>query len=52
MAYFRTGFASFEEFQREGNFSSELGKDELELLRDLEADEEFDRPRRYRDEWE
>lgn len=52
MSYFRTRFTSFEEFQREGNFGHELGKDELELLRELEADDEFDRPRRRRNEWD
>lgn len=44
MSYFRTRFTSFEEFQREGLLGGEsLGKEELELLRDLEEDDEFDR---------
>ena len=50
--YFRTGYQTYQEFQREalgGSHShhESLGKDELDLLEDLEADERFDeRPRR------
>lgn len=52
--YFRSGYMTFQEFQREalrGNHShhESLGKEELDLLEDLEADELFDRPRRRRD---
>ncbi len=52
MTYFRTGYTTFKEFQREalvGTYShhESLGKEELELLQELEADELFDqRPRR------
>ncbi|NVB42080.1 hypothetical protein G6O69_29930 [Pseudenhygromyxa sp. WMMC2535] len=49
--YFRQRFSSFEEFQREAfdYGDRELGKDELELLEDLEAEEElFIRPRASR----
>jgi len=52
--YFRTGYATFQEFQREalGGSSSHhesLGKEELELLEELEAEELFDHvPRRSR----
>ena len=36
MSYYRTGFSSFAEFKREANFGSDrLGKEELELLREL-----------------
>lgn len=55
MSYFRTRFNSFEEFQREGLLGGEsLGKEELELLRELEEDDDFDRaPRRgYRRDWD
>lgn len=54
MSYFRTRFTSFQEFQREANFQhEELGKDELELLRELEDDDNFDRgPRQRRNYWE
>lgn len=50
--YFRTGYNTFQEFQREALSGScshheSLGKEELELLEELEADELFDeRPRR------
>jgi hypothetical protein len=49
--YFRRRFSSFEEFQRESfdYGDRELGKDELELIEDLEAADEFAaRPRRDR----
>ncbi len=54
MSYFRTRFRSFEEFQRDAlSHRQELGKDELELLRELEEEDEFDRhPRRRRNYWE
>lgn len=57
--YFRTGYSTFQEFQREalsGSYShhESLGKEELELLEELEADELFDeRPRRRpRSRWD
>lgn len=46
MSYFRTSFTSFEEFKREvlqGDLD-ELGKEELELLYDLEDSDNFMRP--------
>jgi len=53
VSYFRTHFQTFEEFKREGFFDTEtLGKEEIELLRDLEDAESFDRPRRRRSEWD
>lgn len=54
MSYFRTGFNSFEEFQREGMFGGDtLGKEELELLRELEAEDDFDKPKaRRRSVWD
>ncbi len=57
MSYYRHQFSSFQEFQREGlcasgGHTSELGKDEYELLRALEDDEAFDqRPRARRRDW-
>lgn len=50
--YFRTGYQTYQEFQREAlggscSHHEALGKEELDLLDDLEADELFDeRPRR------
>jgi len=50
--FFRTGYQSYQEFQREalgGSYShhESLGKEELDLLDDLEDDERFhERPRR------
>ena len=42
MSYFRRRFSSFEEFQREAFFEGdELGKDEIELLQELEAEEDL-----------
>ena len=55
MSYFRTRYSSFEEFQREGLHGGErLGKEELELLEELEADELFAerRRKRYRSPWD
>lgn len=49
MSYYRSAFSSFEEFQREAGFDrDELGKDELELLQELDDADNFDRksPRR------
>jgi hypothetical protein len=49
MSYFRHRFSSFEEFQREGlSESGELGKDELDLIDELEAQDELARGRRRR----
>jgi hypothetical protein len=53
--FFRTRFSSFEEFKRHAwdHGGREFGKDELELLEELEADDEFhSRPRRRRAPWE
>ena len=58
MSYFRNRFNSFEEFQRETGHdwghTSNLGKEEYELLREIEDDERFfDRSRRrQRREWD
>ncbi len=56
LSYFRTGYSSFEEFQREASWGGErLGKEELELLEELQADDDFDRkPRsaRRRSVWD
>ena len=51
MSYFRHRYSSFEEFQREGlNGGERLGKEELELLDELEAEDLFAERvrRRYR----
>ncbi|MFO0637472.1 MAG: hypothetical protein U0168_32000 [Nannocystaceae bacterium] len=50
MSYFRTSYTSFEEFRREALVSDDesLGKEELELLMDLEDEDLFDSPRRRR----
>ncbi len=54
--YFRRRFSSFEEFQRESfdHGSSEMGKDEVELIEALEdADDFFFRSRaRRRSVWD
>ena len=56
MSYFRNSFTSFQEFQREtgGDWTHQLGKEEYELLHEIEDDDCFaDRPRRSeRDEWD
>lgn len=55
MSYFRHSFSSFEEFQREGLWDAEgIGKDELEMLRELESeDDPLDfRRRRRRSDWD
>lgn len=48
MSYFRHSYTSFEEFQREalGGEDESLGKEEIELLMDLEDDDAFDSPAR------
>jgi hypothetical protein len=47
MSYFRHQYSSFQEFVREGlHGGNVLGKEELELLRAIEEDDEFDRPKR------
>ncbi len=50
MSYYRTGFTTFEEFQREAlrTDRDELGKEELELLYDLEDSDNLLRPARAR----
>ena len=56
--YFRNRFSSFQEFQREGSWDrggarAELGKEELELLDELMADDDaLYKPRRKRQFWE
>jgi len=56
MSYFRTRFSSFEEFQREASWGGNtFSKEELELLQELEADDDFDqapRSRRRRNVWD
>jgi len=56
MSYFRSSFTSFEEFQRESgrDWGHRLGKEEYELLHEIEDDDRFaDRPRHSRQpEWE
>ncbi|WAS98531.1 hypothetical protein [Nannocystis punicea] len=46
MSYYRNAFTSFEEFQREALRSDrdELGKEELELIYDLEDSDNLVRP--------
>lgn len=57
MSYFRHHYVDFQEFQREACVRSEgfgvesLGKEELDLLEDIEDEDAFDKPRRRRD-WE
>jgi hypothetical protein len=49
MSYFRQSYRTFREFQRETFFADgELGKEEIELLRDIEDDDAFmgERPER------
>ena len=45
MTYFRHAFTSFEEFQREAlrDASDDLGKEELELLDEMEERDNFHR---------
>ncbi|HRI07999.1 MAG TPA: hypothetical protein PKW35_09285 [Nannocystaceae bacterium] len=55
MSYYRDRFTSFEEFKRESfhTWADDLGKDEIELLKDLDDDDRFDRrPRRRRSQWD
>ena len=51
--YFRRRFSSFEEFQRESfdYGDRELGKDELELIEQLEAEDDFFAGPNRRDRW-
>ena len=55
MSYFRQRFSTFEEFKREAlafDGRPELGKEEYELLEEMEADDDcFYRPRRRRSSW-
>lgn len=45
MSYFRTEFTSFEEFKREAlQDLDDLGKEEIELLREVELRDNFHRP--------
>jgi hypothetical protein len=46
MSYYRTGFTSFEEFKREALFGEreELGKEEYELLYELDDSDNLVRP--------
>ena len=51
MSYFRNEFASFEEFKREAlQDLDDLGKEEIELMREVELRDNFHRhpPRRGR----
>ncbi len=51
MSYFRNEFSSFEEFRREAlQDLDDLGKEEIELMREVEAQDNFYRrpPRRGR----
>jgi hypothetical protein len=46
LSYFRHSYTSFEEFRREALTPADdehLGKEELELLMDLEDEDQFDR---------
>ncbi len=45
MSYFRNAFTSFEEFKREAlQDLEELGKEEIELMWEVEARDDFFRP--------
>lgn len=56
--YFRSGYATFQDFQREalrGTYShhESLGKEELELLQELEAEDTlYVQPPRRRSAWD
>jgi hypothetical protein len=55
--FFRTGYQTYQEFQREALSGScsqheSLGKEELDLLDDLEADELFDQTPRRSSRWD
>jgi hypothetical protein len=54
LSYFRHRYCTFEEFQREAFVElPSLGKEELELLADLEEDDDaYHRPRRRRSVWD
>jgi hypothetical protein len=56
LSYFRHSYTSFEEFRREALSVDEgefLGKEELELLMDLEDEDQFDkRPTRKKRTYE
>jgi hypothetical protein len=55
LSYFRHSYTSFEEFTREALAVDDgsLGKEELDLLQDLEDDDAFDSPaRRQRKRYE
>ena len=57
MSYFRHSYTSFEEFRREAlsfdDVEHQLGKEELELLMDLEDEDQFDkRPTRGKKRYE
>lgn len=56
MSYFRSAFTSFAEFKREEmSGGDQLGKEELELLRALEQDDDFcdpDRAQKYKSPWD
>lgn len=54
MSYFRHCYRTFEEFQREAFVElPSLGKEELELLAELEEDDDaYRRPRRRRSAWD
>jgi len=57
LSYFRHSYTSFEEFRREALTTDvehlDLGKEELELLMDLEEEDQFDRtPRRRKRSYE
>ncbi len=44
MGYFRPGFSSFEQFQREGLDAPTLDNEAFELLEAIDEIENFDRP--------
>lgn len=47
MSYFRNEFTSFEEFKREAlQDLDDLGKEEIELMREVEMRDNFHRPPR------
>jgi len=56
LSYYRNSYTTFAEFQRESSWGDErLGKEELELLDELQAEDDFDkepRARRRRSVWD
>lgn len=55
--YFRTGYQTYQEFQREAlggscSHHESLGKDELDLLDELEAEDLFDQSPRRSNRWD